>query len=449
MRGDKHAVYTGDMNIAIAGFGAEGRTSYEYWNTPEHDVVIVNESEIAADQLPIDTNVITGEDAFGKLNGFDMVIRSPGVSPHKIQTDGMVWSATNEFFRQCPAPIIGVTGSKGKGTTSSLIASVLRAAGYTVHLVGNIGLPALSQLSEISSSDVVVYELSSFQLWDAVRSPHHAVVLHIEPDHLDVHEDFDEYVNAKASIVRYQTRSDTCVYHPTNQWSHQIAAQQPQFATHAAKYATLESGNDELETVYVYEGKFVTTKGRVLCSVDELKLPGAHNVDNACAALSVCMRFDVSDAQCAEGLGAFTGLPHRLKYVDTINDVRYYDDSIATTPGSAIAALAAFDAPKVILLGGSYKGADFAELAAAVAKSDVRKVLLIGAEASRIAGALDAAGCDNYEQTSGDMASIVKRAAEVAESGDVVVLSPACASFGDFKNYQDRGDQFIAAVKGL
>lgn len=442
-------MYTRNMKIAIAGFGAEGHINYEYWNTPGNDVVIVNESDIAPEKLPIDASVITGEDAFGKLNGFDMVVRSPGVAPRKITTDGTIWSATNEFFRQCPAPIIGVTGSKGKGTTCSLITSVLSAAGYTVHLVGNIGVPALSRLPKITSNDVVVYELSSFQLWDLERSPHRAVVLHIEPDHLDVHEDFEEYINAKANIVRYQTRNDICVYHPTNQWSRQIAAQQPQFATHAARYATLDNGNDELETVYAHEGEFVTTKGRVLCGLDVLKLPGSHNIDNACAALSVCIRFNVSDEQCAEGLSAFTGLPHRLKYVAETNGVRYYDDSIATTPGSAIAAIAAFDAPKVLLLGGSYKGADFAELAQAVAKTRVRKVLLLGAESSRIASALDGAEYTDYEQVAGVMSDVVLRASEIAQPGDVVVLSPACASFGDFKSYQDRGDQFIAAVKGL
>ena len=168
------------MKIAIAGYGVEGRANYEYWNTPENQVVIVDERDIPTNELPsIDTSVITGTDAFARLEGYDMVVRTAGLAPSKIRTDGKIWSSTNEFFEKCPAPIVGVTGSKGKGTTSSLIAGILRAAGKKVHLLGNIGVPALSALSEIEPDDIVVYELSSFQLWDIKRSPNVAVVLHI------------------------------------------------------------------------------------------------------------------------------------------------------------------------------------------------------------------------------------------------------------------------------
>jgi UDP-N-acetylmuramoylalanine--D-glutamate ligase len=215
------------MKIAIAGYGTEGAVSYEYWNTPENQVVIIDERPVDA---PIDASVITGEGVFSRLEGYDIVIRSPGVSPRKIITDGVVWSATNEFFARCAEreiPIIGVTGTKGKGTTSSLITSILRTAGKTVHLVGNIGTPALDILSEIQSDDIVVYELSSFQLWDLQRSPQVAVVLMIEPDHLEVHSDFTEYAQAKANIARNQTTIDRVVYNVDNEWSKQIAEASP------------------------------------------------------------------------------------------------------------------------------------------------------------------------------------------------------------------------------
>ncbi|QHN42544.1 UDP-N-acetylmuramoyl-L-alanine--D-glutamate ligase [Candidatus Mycosynbacter amalyticus] len=436
------------MKIAIVGYGIEGEQNYKYWSVRGDDVTIVDERQPSR-ELPEGAKAIIGEDALTQLDEFDMIVRTAGLAPTRLGTHVKVWSATNEFFRQCPAPIIGVTGSKGKGTTCSLVASILSAAGYRVHLVGNIGTPALEVLPDIESDDIVVYELSSFQLWDAERSPHHAAVLHIEADHLDVHADFAEYIAAKSNIVKYQTRSDTAVYHPTNEWSQAIAENMPEFVTQAAKYASQDNGNPARETVYVASGKFVTTKGRTICETSALKLPGAHNQDNACAAMSLCLNYEVSDTQFAEGLSAFTGLPHRLRFVAEKSGVSYYDDSIATTPGSAIAAAYAFTQPKVMILGGSSKGADFAELAHTLQDVRVRKLLLIGEEGARIAATFAREGVADYEEVTGTMADVVTRAAEVSQPGDAVILSPACASFGMFRDYKDRGDQFISAVGTL
>ena len=428
------------MKIAIAGYGVEGEENFTYWSAdPSNELTIVDESATPKYPLPTGVATILGDGAFSRLNGFDLVIRTAGLAPRKITTDGKIWSATNEFFAKCPAPIIGITGSKGKGTTASLIASVLEAAGKKVWLVGNIGVPALSVLAQISPDDIVVYELSSFQLWDLEKSPHTAVVLLIEQEHLDVHQDMAEYVEAKAQIARHQTAEDRLIYNAENQ-----------YAVHIAESSVAQKiGHPNENAAHIVDDMFYYG-AQPLCPVTTLSIRGDHNKQNALAAINAVWYYTQDAAVIETGLHTFTGLPHRLAYVATVNGVDYYDDSIATTPTSAIAALRAFaDKPKVIILGGSYKGSDFSELAKELTHHKVHAIL-IGDEARTIAAACDAQNFHEYEIIENATSeAFTKRAAELAVPGGVVLLSPASASFGLFKNYADRGDQFIAAVKAL
>lgn len=437
--------------IAVAGFGSEGRSSYEYWTSLGFEVDILDESESLGD-VPEGASVLLGRSAYSALERYDFVVRTAGLAPRKLNSASKVWSATNEFFKECSAPIVGVTGSKGKGTTSSLIAAILRADGKKVHLVGNIGIPALGVLSEIEPDDVVVYEMSSFQLWDIESSPHVAVILHIEPDHLDVHSSFEEYLSAKSRIVKFQSEGDVAVVHPTNKYSQEIVDMGGGQGGRVM-YGE-ESDRVGLPRSFFRDGYFYTSSAEGVvkaCSVDSLQLPGQHNIDNANAAITAALQVGVSVDSIGRGLESFKGLDHRLKFVAERSGVKYYDDSIATTPGSSMAAIRSFSEPKVLILGGSSKGADFAELASVVRQSDVRQVLLVGEEAGRIEGSLLRAGVssrllDRVSPSAG-MDEIVSRARRSAMEGDVVLLSPACASFGQFKNYQDRGDQFIEAVR--
>lgn len=427
------------MNIAIVGYGLEGKANYEYFSKRGHCLTIVDEREKIED-LPEDAHVILGAYAFSQLSGFDMIVRTAGVAPYKLSTDVKIWSSTNEFFAQCTTPIIGVTGSKGKGTTASFIAEILRASGKKVELLGNIGRPALEALDEANAADVVVYELSSFQLWDLQRSPSTAVVLHIEPDHLDVHASFEEYLEAKSHIVMHMSAEDEVYVHPTNPHAHAIVSQTA---------ATVRKYNDSTEAVsYVQDGMFYR-HGKELCSTDVVALPGAHNLENACAAIAAVSSYDVPDEAVVKGLRAFTGLPHRLKFVREVDGVKYYDDSIATTPGSAIAAVRAFSQPKILILGGSHKGAEYAELARKIAAANVKKMILIGEEASRLEEALVDVAVPYVLLRSTTMSQIVEECSVAAEEGDIVILSPAAASFDMFASYSDRGDQFIAAVNEL
>lgn len=428
------------MKVAIAGYGIEGEANYNYYLKRGDDVTIVDESETPAKPIPKTAKSILGDRVFHRLQDYDLVVRTASLPPHYIRTDGKVWSSTNEFFVQCPAPIIGVTGTKGKGTTSSLITSILRAAGHKVHLIGNIGKPALAALAGIKPDDIVVFELSSFQLWDLTKSPHVAVVLMIEPDHLDIHADFKDYIKAKSNIRKYQTADDICFYHPTNKYSEQIA--KSSVLGERERYAHIEG-----KSVYVENGMFYAHKDPV-CSIKYLSLPGAHNLENACAAISAARVFTVDTVAIERGLKVFEGLPHRLKFVREIDGVKYFDDSIATTPGSALAALNSFDQPKVIILGGHDKGVDYEGLVKEC-KLRYAKVIAVGQTGNVIADLCRHHGVEVIENGVEDMKSIVSVAHKISTPGSVVLLSPASASFDMFKSYTDRGEQFISAVESL
>ena len=427
------------MKVAIAGYGVEGKASYNYWHSAGHEITIVDERDLSPYELPYGSRSILGKNAFKSLRDFDLVVRTPSLPPKDIRTDGKLWSATNEFFANCPAPIIGITGTKGKGTTASLIASIIAAAGKTVHLVGNIGLPALEELSKIKADDVVVFELSSFQLWDLEKSPHVAVVLMVEPDHLDVHKNMDEYVSAKANICAHQSEDDLCIYHPTNELSGQIAAQ-----TEGQKMRYAVAGDGQ---VYVKENTFFV-QDQALFGVGSLQLPGAHNVENACAAISVALTFTDDISAIEKGIETFTGLPHRLKRVREVSGVTYYDDSIATTPGSALAAIQAFSEPKLLILGGKDKGGDYSQLIERCKATDTH-VLTIGANGKSLAKLCEKQHVAVTDLTGKNMQEIVTSAQQLATPGSVVILSPAASSFDMFKSYSDRGEQFVHAVEAL
>ena len=413
------------MKIAIAGYGAEGRANFDYWHRSGNELTIVDERE-AIDDAPAGAATMLGAGAFSQLQEFDMVVRTAGLAPRKITTDGQVWSATNEFFAQCPAPIIGVTGTKGKGTTSSLIVSILRTAGKTVHLVGNIGAPALAELADIQLSDIVVYELSSFQLWDTRISPHIAVVLGIEPDHLDVHESFEEYVAAKGNIARFQAPSDVVIYNQNNTYAYQIAQLSP--------------------------GQKIAYPFAIDEYAASLKLPGAHNRENAAAAIAATRQFGVDDDAIRQGLASFTGLPHRLKFIREVDSIRLYDDNYSTTPSSTLAAVKAFSVPEILIAGGYDKGVDMSEFAAELSRvSNLSHIILIGQTGPQLRDLLADHGYHTVTLLEGkpSMSEIVSTAIQQANDGDVVVMSPAYASFDMFKNVIDRGDQFVAAVEAL
>ena len=405
-----------NKKIAILGYGIEGRDVKRFLEKQRADVEILD--------VKFDKNYLRD------LGRFNIVIRSPGVYRYlpellEAEKNGVeISSAIKLFFDLCPAKIVGVTGTKGKGTTATLIYEILKKAGKDVYLAGNIGKPYLELLSVINSESLVVLELSSFQLIDLKKSPHIAVVLNVTQDHLDWHKDIDEYTGAKKNIVRYQSTSD--------------------FAFINEEYEIPKSFAEETKAKVIYfSGKTLNKKYR-----DGLLLRGEHNLENVAAAVSVADILKVDEAAILSVLQSFKGLPYRLELVDTVNGVTFYNDSFATGPQPTIAAIKSFTEPETVILGGSDKGLDYKELKQEIeSRKNIKNLILIGEIGKKIGGGIKNKNIINLGKTS--MNRIIEVACEVTPKGGVVLLSPAAASFDMFANYKERGSAFKKAVLAL
>lgn len=425
--------------VAIAGYSVEGQSSLEYFQKRGAILTVLDDDPNISDIVPEGVAVRTGGAAFEDLEDFDLVVRTPGIHPSKLTTDKTT-TQLREFLKDCPAKIIGVTGTKGKGTTSTLISQILEATGYKSWLVGNIGVAPLSIIEDVKKDDVVVYEMSSFQLIDADKSPNLAVILPVGVDHLDYHADREDYVIAKTNISAHQADSDISIFHSKDKTAKAIAA-----TSAGRKIAYLSKEGADIVNEYI------EIDGQKIIDINEVGLIGHHNLENSCAAVTACWQFTQDVNAIKKVLGAFTGLEHRIEFVAEIDGVKYYDDSFATTPESAIAALRSFEKPKVIILGGSKKESDFSELAKEILTANIRAVILIGKEGKTIGEAIRAAGVEETKIIDGGstMTEIVEQARDAAKSGDTILLSPACASFDMFNSYKDRGEKFKQGVAGL
>lgn len=431
------------MKVAIVGFGIEGESAYSYWHKRGADITVCDQN--AHINPPSGVAVKLGDTYLQNLNEFDVICRSAGLNPNKIikanpEIDtSKITTVVNEFLRVCPSKhIIGITGTKGKGTTSTLTTKILEAAGKTVFLGGNIGNSPLDFLDHITPETWIVLELSSFQLYDLKHSPRIAVCLMVTPEHLNWHEDMGDYEKAKAQLFAHQTPHDIAIYFAKNETSHRIASSSP-----GAKIAYFAEPG-----AYV-QNEYIVIDNQRVCEVGELQLLGVHNWENACAAVTIAWQVTHDISAIRSALTLFSGLEHRLEFVREVSGVSYYNDSFGTTPETAIVALQAFKQPKVIILGGSDKGVSFEELAKTVAHENVRQVILIGETAPAIEKALTEVGFTAFTRGSETMPEIVEAAQKAAKKGDVVLLSPACASFGMFTDYKDRGYQFKLAVGTL
>ena len=434
------------MRVAILGYNTEGKSSYKYYAAQGADITICDQ-QTGLPGLPGGVSARLGGGYLDDLDEFDVLMRTAGLPPGKILEKNpavaeKITTNVDEFLRVCPTPnVIGVTGTKGKGTTSTLIAKVLEAAGRTVFLGGNIGLPPLTFLDKLTADSWVVLELSSFQLTDLHRSPHIGVCLMVVPEHLNWHAGMTEYMESKSRLFARQTSDDLAVYFAGSETSREVAAAG---AGHKFPYYKAPGA--------WVNGNLITMNGAALCTTNELKLLGRHNWQNVCAAVTVAWLAGVRDPEpIRRVLTMFSGLPHRLEKLRETGGITYYDDSFAATPDAAIVALQAVPGSKVVIVGGFDRGLPIDHLAKAFAEAaGLRHVLIIGASAGRLAEACRTAGFSNFTVAQAQaMPEIVAQARGLAKPGDAVVLSPGFASFDMFKNFEDRGEQFRAAVEAL
>jgi UDP-N-acetylmuramoylalanine--D-glutamate ligase len=406
------------MNILLLGYGKEGKSAEKYFKSKGDNVDIVE-------------NITKEEAATRDYSSYNMILRSPSLPPFESP---ILTSVTKYFFDYCPCPIIGVTATKGKGTTCSFIKSILDSLGEDAYLVGNIGNPSIDILDELKSTSVVIYEMSSFQLWDLTKSPHVAVVGTIEPDHLNVHNGFDDYTNAKANICRYQSADDFCIYFKNNPDSVKIA----------------KNGI----------GKKITYPYNVPEDIlNAVVLPGDHNKDNAIAAIAAVASYKGLSpeefitkypAEIKSGLSNFKGLPHRLEFVRKIGNVSYYDDNFSTNPASTRVAVNAFPDDNVIIIAGGRDktdNEDLPEIYEVLKSENIKHIILMGESGHELYSRYQDPRFTLVEP----LEDAVNSAVDFAEKYDhaVVLMSPSAASFDMFENVYDRGDQYKKLVNNL
>ena len=392
-----------------------------------------------------------GEDYLGDLHE-DVIFRTPGLRPDlppiadAVARGSVLTSEMEAFFDVCPCSMIAVTGSDGKTTTTTIIAELLRRAGRTVHLGGNIGHPLLSEAEGMAPTDLAVLELSSFQLMTMQKSPHIAVITNLSPNHLDVHKDYAEYIAAKENIFTHQSAQDVAVFNADN-------ADTVRCAEKAPGRVRWFSRKKEVAHGAFLRGSAVVVRNeggeRVVMDTADIRLPGLHNVENYLAAIAAVDGL-VPDGIIRDFAREFGGVEHRIELFRERNGVRWYNDSIASSPSRTIAGLRSFPEKVILIAGGKDKGISYAPLGPVV-NDHVKLLILCGATAGVIRQAVEQA--DNYDGLEilevPDYPTAVRTADSRARAGDVVILSPASTSFDRFANFMERGRVFKELVNAL
>ena len=430
----------GVSNVPLIRFLIEGGAAVTAHDKKSAEAL----GNVYTELLTLGADFVLGEDYLKNIpEGCEIIFKTPGLRgdvPELLAARERGITVTSEmelFFELCPCEIIAVTGSDGKTTTTTLVGEMLKTEGYTCHIGGNIGKPLVAELESIKAEDKAVLELSSFQLVSMKKSPKVAVVTNVTPNHLDWHKDFDEYIESKKNIMKYQAENSVLVTNSANDITCKIGQEAK------GQWRSFSSQGDAL--VHLQEGCIFYGEERII-NADDILIPGIHNVENYMAAIAATKDY-VSKETVETVAKTFGGGPHRIELVRELDGVRYYNDSIASSPARTTAGLNAFDEKVILIAGGYDKKIPFDEFGEVVNRC-AKKLILVGATSDKIEAAVKNA--ENYNglpiYRENEFEKAVKVARDIAKQGDVVMLSPACASFDLFKNFEERGNTFKRIV---
>ena len=447
--------------VAIVGLGVSNLPLMEYLYEKKANVTVFDERDIDSISKDIMDKITTygfgfhfGEDALKNLKGFNVIFRSPSCLPTRKElvdeanNGAIVTTEVELLMKMCPCKILGVTGSDGKTTTTSLINAILKKAGYNTFLGGNIGTPLFTKLSDMKPEDILVLELSSFQLMGMEISPDIAVITNITPNHLNIHKDYEEYIEAKKNIFKYQDEKGVLVLNYDNEITRNCEKE-------ANGKVIFFSSKNKLDNGYIVDEDVIKEcEDKIrkhILNVEDVILRGNHNYQNiatAIAATSSLVDMDIA----VEAIKEFRPVEHRIEFIRELDGVKWYNDSASSSPSRTLSGINAFKEDIILIAGGYDKNLDYTPLAKPIIKK-VKSLILIGQTSGKIFDVvklelerenkeLDIHMCETLEET-------VNLAKKVAKPGQVVLFSPASASFDMFKNFADRGNQFKELVKKI
>ena len=458
---DEFENYIRGKRVAIIGLGVSNIPLIDYFHNLGASVAFFDKRPVEKlDKEAVQKihnynfDLYLGENNLENLKGFSVIFRSPSCrtdTPEivdEVRKGAVLTSEIEMLMQTCPATIIGITGSDGKTTTTSLIYEIIKQSGKKCYLGGNIGLPLFTKAREMTPEDVVVLELSSFQLMDMQISPHIAVITNISPNHLDIHKSYEEYIDSKKNIFNNQNENDILVINYDNEITKKFKDEAKGKVIYFSRKCKLDDG------IIYDDEKIKKCKDKVrrhILNVKDIHLRGVHNYENVCAAIAATESLVEPEVQ-AKAIQNFKGVAHRLEFVREIDGVKWYNDSIGTSPTRTIAGLNSF-AEKIVLIAGGYdKHLDYTPIAKPIVEN-VSKLILMGATAEKIEKVvrdeLKAQGKDMPIYHCSSLNEVVNKAKEIATPDEIVLFSPASASFDLFKNFEERGNLFKELVNNL